>query len=144
MSAGNYIDCVLIDVENGGSIHVLRHFEDTLQALYEKLNCSTIDIVSRFCYICGKRIEFVVDDEGLYVDKPEPSVVFYSVPHAMTGKHDISEVFVGNTIIAGCANEEGELTSLSDEDIEGILEHFRRVKYKDGSSSNVFVCPTRY
>jgi hypothetical protein len=112
---------VLIDVEsalNGASV---MEVVDELDTYYEILKCSCIDIVNR--QIGEKRYDIVCDDEGLFKDQIRPSAFG-------RGK---TVMLVGNLFIAGEANEDGELTSLSEDECMDILSHVARAFSKDGN-----------
>lgn len=78
-----------------------------LDDYYNLIGCTCIDIVRR--KIGGKYFEIVSDDEGLFEENPKISAVdkLYQT------------MLVGNLLIAGQAVD-GELTDLSDEDVEII------------------------
>jgi len=100
----------LVDVcdELAGSITI----SNTLDALYDILNCDLIDIT---CLTLGKK-EFcvIVDDEGLLKDAPKISAV------SKTGK----PLLVGNLLIVSADGGE-EFASLLPEDIPLIEQHIR-------------------
>lgn len=104
--AKNKLRCYLVDVENGYA--GLDHVEDSLPSFYEKLNCTTIDIVSRT--IGGKPYDIICDDEGLLKENPTVS--------AMDAER--KPMLVGNLLICGPADEEGNLTSLTRDDLDHI------------------------
>lgn len=101
---------ILIDANNQ-QCHTLT-IKDELETYYELLDCSIIDIVERkinnkvFCVIC--------DDEGLLGAYPIPSAHY---------KTDGNLAFVGNLFIVNQADENGELQSLTKEDIKVIYEN---------------------
>lgn len=79
-----------------------------LQDYYELLGCDCIDIVTR--KIGHQYYDIVCDDEGLLKDDPIISAI-----------DDLGRVMlVGSLIICGLADNEGELTDLSDRDIPYI------------------------
>lgn len=81
---------------------------NSLQDYYDLIGCNLIEIVNR--KIGGKRFEIVCDEEGTFVAEPKISAIDnWGAP-----------MFVGNLIICGQADEEGELTDLSTNDIDYI------------------------
>lgn len=118
---------VLIDVEEQTSVKPTNgasviEIEDALDTYYEILKCSCIDIVNR--EIGGKRFDIVCDDEGLFSDNVKPSAI-------AKGRE---VMLVGNLFIAGMADEEGNLTSLSQEDCDIILSHTMRAFDSKGNT----------
>lgn len=91
---------------------------DDIYAFYEYLHCDCIDIVTR---VIGndetgkKAFTVVVDDEGLFVEKPKPSAI----------DDNCKVMFVGNIFI--CNSEETTdgvfESSLSDSDIELLIKN---------------------
>ena len=81
---------------------------ETLEDYYSMIGCSCIDIVTR--KIGKKYFDIIVDDNGLLKNDPIISAI-----------DDLGRVMlVGSLIICGLADDEGELTDLSDKDIEYI------------------------
>lgn len=118
---------VLIDVEEGLEAKPMVII-DSLDTYYEILKCSCIDIANRD--IGGKRYDIVCDDEGLFKDRAYPSAIG-------RGK-DV--MLVGNLFIAGTADGEGELTSLTDDDVENILSHMKwAYNAQEGKSWQVII-----
>lgn len=83
---------------------------DDLDCFYETLDCDTIDIVTR--KIGGKCYDIICDDEALLKPCPVPSA---------TGSH--GAMLFNKLLVCGQADDEGELTSLTDEDIEHLKAH---------------------
>ena len=82
--------------------------EDKLETFYKLIDCSTVDIVTR--EIGGKPFSIICDDEGLFVEKPTISAL----------KKEHKTELVGNLIITGMPDDDGELTGLTDEEIRTI------------------------
>lgn len=93
---------LLIDVKND-DVRVVH--ADGLDDYYKLLDCSCVDIVTR--RIGNKLYDIICDDEGLLVENPIVSAV----------DRDNQPMLVGNLLIAGLADEDGYLTSLTDRDI---------------------------
>lgn len=111
----------LIDVENNEAKVVKA--EDSLKEFYKLLNCSTIDIVQR--KIGHKRYDIICDDNGLFVENPKISAI----------DDWGNTMFVGNLLITGLPDEDGELTDLSVHDLAYIaerVEHMSTRLYPEG------------
>lgn len=95
--------------------------EDTLESWYKIINCDTIDITCRRIgeEVDAKYFNFICDDEGLL--KGFPTVTAIS--------SDNQPMLVGNLFI--CNDDgEGNLTSLSDDDISIIEKNIKTVVYE--------------
>ena len=88
---------------------------DDLDEFYRTLHCDTIDIVRR--RIGRKHFNIICDDEGLLKYNPKISAV------DETGKI----MLVGNLFIVSGEDNEGELLSLTNEEIEYIMKRVHRV-----------------
>lgn len=97
-------------IEKGLEFCKVVDFEDNLEQLYKLTDCDCIDIVER--QVGGIYYDVVCDDEGLLKENP-----------IVTAYNDKDEpMLVGNLLF--CHNdEEGNLSGLSDEDIENIISH---------------------
>lgn len=81
-----------------------------LDDYYKLIGCRCIDIVTR--KIGRKTYDIIVDDEGALIDDPLISAI-----------DDLGRVMlVGNLIICGLADDEGELTDLTANDIRYIKQ----------------------
>lgn len=96
---------LVLDVIGGRGLYEADCSE--LEDFYRELKCDTFDIAVR--KIGGKYFDLFVDDEGLFVDNPIPSVL----------DTEMKPMLVGNVVFAN-HDEHGETTSLSDDDIEKI------------------------
>lgn len=97
---------IILDVKNS---HLsVKDVEDRLETWYRELDCEWIDIVVR--NIGGKRFNIICDDMGLL--KPNKVAIV---------DRDFSPMIVGNIAITN-DNGYGELTSLTDDDVELILK----------------------
>lgn len=84
-----------------------------LDDYYELIGCELVDIVTR--KIGRKFYDIICDDEGTFVDDPLISAI-----------DDLGGVmFVGNLIICGRVNNEGELTDLTNNDIQYIKKRIQ-------------------
>lgn len=87
--------------------------DDTLEAYYSALNCSCIDIVDRTIGASEKHFTIVCDDEGLLKTAPCISAV-----------SDLCEpMLVGNLFITDFDHDTGNLASLSEQELEYVLDH---------------------
>lgn len=93
-----------------------RIIQDDLKVFYEIIDCCTIDITPR--KIGGKPFLVICDDEGLFVSNN---------PISMADPTDRNNVIVGSVIITGVADRDGDLTSLTDEDVELIKQNVHTV-----------------
>lgn len=91
---------------------------NTLEDYYRLLKCNTIDIVRR--YIGGVGVEIICDDEGLLCERPKIS--------ALNAQGE--PLLVGNLLIAGGKVIDGDLTSISEEEIEVVLENVAMISTK--------------
>ena len=85
--------------------------EDKLNVWYTLLNCDCIDIITR--KIGDKYYDIVCDDEALLKSEPLPRAVC----------RNAREVLFGNIFICGLADDEGNLTSLGDDDVEKLARY---------------------
>lgn len=85
--------------------------KDDLNVFYKIIKCNYIDIVKR--KIGKKYYNIICDDEGLLFHK---AITLYE-------KNDI-EALVGNLIITGKETDDGELTGLTDDEVDDLIKHF--------------------
>ena len=112
----------------------VNHFKlaecNELSDFYENLHCDTFDIANRD--VGGKRFDIFVDDIGLFRENPRVSAI------RLVGD-DIEPMLVGNLVFAN-HNAQGETTSLSDDDINLIIQSSVAVMRFDGKVEFVVVC----
>lgn len=93
-----------------------REITDALDTYYELLHCDCIDIVERGFGVGrrGKRrFNIVCDDEGLFKDDVRISAI-----------DDLGRtMIVGALLVTGRSDDEGNLTSLTDDDVR-VLERY--------------------
>ena len=97
--------------------------EDDLKTYYKLIQCDSIDIVTR--NIRKIPYSIVCDDEGLFVTSPKISAI----------DDNYQPQLVGNLVICGMPDDEGELTGLSEDDILNILRRItflHTIKHPDG------------
>ncbi len=105
---------------------------NSLKDYYRLIDCSTIDIVKR--KIAGKYYEIICDDEGLLKENPKISAI-----------DDMGQpMLVGNLIIAGEANEDGNLTDLLDTDIVYIRENIHLMETRHYPGGYTMLCQVEY
>lgn len=100
--------CLVLDVLTGKGLYEKECNE--LQDYYDALGCDCFDIATR--KIDGRYFDMFVDDVGLFSDNPIPSAL----------DKDMKPMLVGNIVFANHDNE-GNTTSLLDEDIDHIRQH---------------------
>lgn len=98
-----------------------------LDDYYKLIECDTIDIAYRS--IGGKAFDIICDDEGLLKESRRVSAV------KVTGE----PALVGNLIVCGEADEEGEETSLTEADIELIKENIVKAMFTDMTVGNLLI-----
>jgi len=96
---------LLLDIDDGLKVLDIK---DELSEYYKYLKCSTIDITMR--QIEGRWFDIICDDEGLFAENPVATAIY---------SNDLSQALVGNLIFAH-HDAEGNMTALSDEDVEII------------------------
>lgn len=106
---------VLVDVENETASVV--EIPDKLDELYKILNCDCIDITVRRIGYRKQRFNIVCDDEGLL-----------KADHKISAIDNLGQAqLVGNLFIVGSLIEDGELTSLTDDDAAYILARVQKI-----------------
>lgn len=111
---------ILLDVKND----VVEIVEaDGLQDYYRHIGTDVIDIVTR--RIGGEPYEIICDDEGLFKEYPKISAI-----------DDMGQpMLVGNLLIAGGVDIEGNLEPVEIEDIEYVMQFIQTMytkHYPDG------------
>ena len=77
------------------------------------LNCKTIDIVTR--KIGNNYYDIICDDNGIFKDVPIPSAIDLNHKTAL----------VGNLIIVGLPNDDGDLQGIPKEQIKEVLDNIK-------------------
>lgn len=113
------IKVLLASVTKGENFLQPMEIEDDLKTFYKLIDCDTIDIVTRS--FGGKFFDIICDDEGCFKENP----CFSASNRAGT------DGIVGNIIITGAADREGNLTSLTDEDVKRISSVTTFALFKD-------------
>ena len=88
----------------------VKEVEDTPQAFAAAMCCRYIDIVKR--KIGRKNYNIICEDDGYGVNESLVSIL---------NRRDQNQNVYGNIVIAGVEDKEGELTSLSDRDVESVV-----------------------
>ena len=87
-----------------------------LEDYYSLIGCRTIDIVSRT--IGDVKVEIILDDEGALVNNPHVSAIDI----------DGTPMLFGNLLVAsGRVTEDGELTELTQEEIDEIMDNIATI-----------------
>lgn len=118
MKKEEQIQVVYLDVYHGKK-PVVRLIKDNLDTFYKMLNATTIDVIRR--PFKGKFFNVIVDDEGLLKKSPKVSAINYNYNPAL----------VGNLIVTGVTNEDGELTGLTPDDVKLIFNCVYRLRTDD-------------
>lgn len=87
---------------------------------YPLLNCDTFDVQSR--KFNGEWLDIYCDDEGLFKANNKPSILTFS-------NGELVEQIVGNAFIVA-HNDEGDTISLTDEQVQKVMETITTVIYK--------------
>lgn len=103
------MEMIYIDVVNNKAEVV--DCDGELQSLYDLIKCEYVEIVERT--INGVRCNIICDDEGKLHGVPKTSGIMF----------DESDYFVGNLLICGLADSEGDLTGLTKTEIKKIENH---------------------
>lgn len=90
----------------------VKEINNTLDDLYKNINCTNIDIAQRL--IGGRMYCIICDDEGCYRDGVVYTAVCPENPYA-----DIP----GHIVVTGPADRNGDLTSITNEDVSNIISH---------------------
>lgn len=104
---------LLIDVINND----VRLVEaDGLDDFHKLLNCRCINIISR--KIGDTECNLIIDDEGLLIDNPIVSAIDVSGTPCL----------FGNILIASGRTVDGELTELTDEEVQDIMFNVTEIR----------------
>lgn len=104
---------LLLDVQNN-DVKVVE--ANGLEDYYKYIGCRVIDIVRR--KIGDLTVEIVCDDEGTFVENPKVSAI------DIVGR----ACLYGNLLVAGGKVIDGELTELTEEEIEYIKQFIIEIK----------------
>ncbi len=103
------IRALAINVDKG---EVNETYVGGLEDYYKEIGCKLIDIVKMS--VGGKYYNVVCDDEGLLKRD--------FIVSATSGRQN-HPMLVGNLVVVGEENQEGDLTGLTQEDIDHLLKH---------------------
>ena len=106
------IKVLVIDPIMGPYVRVMKN---DIHSFYNVIDCDCIDIATRKIGDNGKYYDIIVDDEGLLKSSPLVSAF----------NKDLKPMLVGNLIITKY-NEDGETTTLTEEDITYLKQHIGR------------------
>lgn len=107
------IQVIYVNVEKGYKPQI-KHIEDNIDTFYKMLNCRTIEMPQR--EINGTYFTIICDEEGALKNNPIISAC----------SHKGEPMLVGNLIITGLPDEDGNLTGLYDDDVLLIMSKFRK------------------
>lgn len=103
-----------------------KAIENNLSAFYSEIECQYIDILKR--RIKGKWYSVICDEEGLNQEDP--------IITALSASNQYDKI-VGTVIITGVENENGDLASLADEDVNNISSRIKLVRLKIGENETI-------
>jgi hypothetical protein len=114
---------VFVDV-NARTVEPITLHYNSYKDLYPLLNCETFDVTSRKF---GNRVyDVYCDDEGLLGDD--------WIPSALSEEQPENDFLVGNLFV--CSHtKNGDIASLTDEQIEEVLKTRRYIKIFDDSGN---------
>ena len=98
-----------------------------LETLYKLIDCRCIDIATRTIF--GRPFDFVVDDEGLFADKPAIAAI----------SANQKEYLVGNTLVFGCHGLSEDLEGLNDEDVNVLQAVMFEGTFNDGTKRQILL-----
>lgn len=101
-------------VKKDGNVDVIE-FEDNLEEMYNLLDCNHIEIVKRPIGVDKKEFTIICDEEGRLKD-------FKLTDITAVENNDYEPFIVGNILIVSPNNEDGEIHSLTLEEIEYIMD----------------------
>lgn len=94
---------------------------ETVRDYYHFLKCNSVDVRLRQIGAGGDYFSIICDDDGQLSDCPKISAVDCFLEVA----------FVGNLLISGKADGNGNLVPLSNADVSYLLKHIKRLVTKD-------------
>lgn len=121
---------VLISTQQNKKPEIIE-FKDDLQLYYKLIQCDTIDIVMR--KINGTYYNIICDDEGLLKENPIVSAV----------NNKFQPMLVGNLIIAGNTDDDGNLLGITEEQAKEIIntQIITTITFNNGLQVNkVLIC----
>lgn len=98
--------------------------DDSLKTFYDMLDCDMVEMPYR--NVGGNTYSFICDEEGLLKGSDNIRIAACTQSDLIFG---LRYALVGSVLIVGCANDEGELTSLTKEDIEIIEKNITVLRY---------------
>lgn len=111
--------------------------DNFLKRAYMLIHCDTVDCVERRLSKDGKLYDLWVDDEGALKGNTKPTLA------TMSRFNDICEVIFGNVLVAN-HDEEGNTTTLTDEEIADIIKKLKRdILIEEGSNESI-ICYLTY
>lgn len=101
-------------VKKSGSVDIIE-FEDSLEEMYKLLDCDMIEIVKRPIGVDKREFTIICDEEARLKD-------FKLTDITAVENNDYEPFIVGNILIVSPNNEDGELHSLTLEEMEYIMD----------------------
>ena len=111
----NDYQVLFIDTTKGLRTIEAQYCINTLQQMYDLINCRTITMTD--VGIGNQHVVIIADDEGLLVEPPKPTAIYYHTRPAI----------VGNAILCAPSEEDGELRGFTKQETANILENIETV-----------------
>ena len=115
---------VYLNVYNNKEPETLE-IEDDLKVFYKLIDCDTVDMLTR--EIERNPFTIICDDEGLFVLNPIMSAISKTT----------DERLVGNLIITGMPDDDGELVGLTDGEAQNIMNRIKQVYLIDKENNRI-------
>jgi len=113
------VKMLLIDVDN---CRVKEVEVDDYHDYLDHLGCEIFDVTVRRVGEERRPYEFIVDDMGLFKESP--------IASAISSNNEV--MLVGNILIAGNVDHDGDFTDLSEDDLEYIKKYIKaRLDFTD-------------
>ena len=101
--------------------------DDSLKTFYDMLDCTSVSFTVR--EVGGNPYTFICDEEGLLNDSDKIRITACTQSDLLLG---FETALVGSLLIVSGVDDEGELTSLSDDDVAVIENNLAVLNYKVG------------
>jgi len=99
-----------------------KEIKGDLRSLQEEVG-GLITLAPHFDELTEMGIDIYADDEGLLKENPKVTMLILD-----DKRQNVKEILVGNLVLAG-RDEEGDIASLTDEQLDYIRNHLKVVEY---------------
>ena len=99
-----------------------KEIKGDLRSLQEEVG-GLITLAPHFDELTEMGIDIYADDEGLLKENPKVTMLILD-----DKRQNVKEILVGNLVLAG-RDEEGDIASLTDEQVDYIRNHLKVVEY---------------